>query len=673
MNETAFLKDLAILMAVGGFVTFLFARLRWPKVLGYIFSGILMSGYTWGGGFLADEGSIRTIAQLGIVFLMFTMGLGFSPSEMKKIRSTIVPTALVDTMVMTAIGYTVGRVFLDWGMVASLFLGIAICDSSTTMLAKVIGEMRLGGRPFVKLVLGTSVIEDIICVGLIALATGIGTGGGVDFSEIGASLGGLGVFFLATLVFGFIFFTRWLRSVMRHYDDEVLMMVVLGCLFFVTFVAFKLNFSPALGAFLVGIICGSSVARERLEKLVEPLRSMFAAMFFITIGLLVDPSACWRHLPAILIVSAAVMGGKLFNCTVTALASGEKPRTAIEMGFSLAQIGEFAFMVALMYVGMTGDVTSPMYPIVIGASLLTTVLNVPMMRAAAPFADWTERHLPRKVVAALETYRTTLTHLRAKSRTGGHLAEIRTEVVILVVIAMLEIAAAFTFGVLNGRDWSNFSELFNAHKGFVFSLALNMLLAGAFVAVVAVGRRLADAVAKTLVGAGEALWQQAVAHVTRLVVGLGVLTLFIAEGLMLNVNLAPEYAWEQTLVTVIIVLALLFCWRRFLAAARSARTHLAEALDDEKNRGGSELRSFTVPAEEIHELVVPAGSPAAGVTIAALNIRAKTGATVVAIERDGAQTRNIGPDWTFAAGDRLQVMGTAAQMSALGILLGAGK
>ena len=162
MSEGAFFQDLALLMAVAGLLSAVFAKLRWPKAIGYIVAGVLMGKYTWGGSFLADEQSVRTIGQLGVVFLMFTMGLGFSASQMKRIRSVAVPVAVVDTVLMTWLGHAAGMRLFGWGSVPSLFLGAAMCDSATTMLAKVIDEMKWGERPFVKYALGTSVCEDCI-------------------------------------------------------------------------------------------------------------------------------------------------------------------------------------------------------------------------------------------------------------------------------------------------------------------------------------------------------------------------------------------------------------------------------------------------------------------------------------------------------------------------------
>ena len=281
-SEGAFFQDLAVLMTAAGLTAALFSRLGWPKVVGYILAGVVMSEHTWGGGFLVDTGSVRIVGQLGVVFLMFGLGLSFSAKEMARIRSVALPAAILDTVVMVWCGYMAGTRFFGWSPAASFFLGVAICDSSTTLLAKVLEEKGWSGRPFAKYVMGTSVCEDIICVGAISVATGFAIGGAVSAGALFKSLGALAVFFMTVLVLGFVLVPRFLDSVGKRRDDEALVLTLLGCCFFVTNLANKFEFSMALGAFLVGMLGASSDLRDRLGSLVEPLKSMFAAGFLWT-------------------------------------------------------------------------------------------------------------------------------------------------------------------------------------------------------------------------------------------------------------------------------------------------------------------------------------------------------------------------------------------------------
>lgn len=659
-----------MLMTVAGLVSVICAKLRWPKVLGYIFAGVVMSAHTWGGSFLADTQSVSTIGQLGVVFLMFTLGLGFSTSELKRIKNVTLPVALLDTVIMTWIGYTIGRTCFGWGSVPSLFLGAAICDSATTMLAKIIDEMRWSDRPFVKYTIGTSVCEDIICVGIIALITGVANGGHMSFGSAAFSLGGLFVFFLAVIVFGFILVPRLLSSVSRTKDDEALVLTVLGCCFFISWVAFKFEFSLALGAFLIGVVASTSEIRHRISALVAPLRSMFAAVFFVSIGLLVNPASCWEHLPSILILSAVVVAGKFLNCTFGALISGETVKTSIQMGMGLAQIGEFAFMVAILYVGTTGDQTCPMYDIVVSVSLLTTLLNPLMLKWSEPVGSWIEDHVPGGLARRLETYRGLVAKYHGTSKADAAHREIRNGVIELGVIAVLTFAVAVTFSLLNERDWSNFSVFFNDHKRFFFCLAANICIVAMFAPVVKIARGLGERIGQILVS-GDEMWQQAVRRLVLLVVLGTVIGLFFLETTMINVNLAPAEPWAKAIIAVLLVFAAIFGWRFFLKAGQRAATRFNEALDaDERLTKLGDMLTFTVPANSLHRLPLDISSPAIGGTVVTLNIRAKTGATIVSIERDGKVLRNIGPDIDFRVGDVLIAIGEGPQIAALKDLLG---
>lgn len=672
MSETAFFQDLMLLMVVAGAVSALFSRLRWPKAIGYIMAGVLLSRHTWGVSFVADEGSVQTIGRLGIVFLMFTMGLEFSISDMKRIKNVTVPTAILDTALMVWVGYTVGRNFLHWDTVPSLFLGAAICDSSTTLLAKIIDEMKWSSRPFAKYVVGTSVCEDILCVVVIALVTGITGDGRASIGAIGAKFGGLAMFFLATIVFGLVLVPRLLTSVARRGDDEMLLVTLLGCCFLVTFVAFKLDYSLALGAFLVGILGSGSDVRRRLHQLVGPLRSMFSAVFFVSIGLLVDPSACWRHLPTILALSAVVVLGKGLNCFAGGIATGESLKTSLQMGFSLAQIGEFGYMVAMLYITTTGDQNTRMYQIVVGVSLLTTVLNPLMIRASDPVGSWLERKCPRRLARLHDAYRGFIAKYRSAGEAGSASRRaVRSSLISLLVVGALGFSVAIGFSILNGHDWSSYSALFDKYKRFVSCIAVNTFMLAMLWPVVRLSRTLADAIAETVVGRGDARWQLAVRSVVWLVVQIAAVGLFFIETAMINVNLAPGglSAWLAIAGVMLVVLA---CgWKFFSTAAHRAAVRFDEALKaDERLAALSDEMRGAVLDDSVSGFRVPGGSPAIGATVVTLNIRAKTGASVVGVERGGERIANVGPGFEFREGDVLLVIGEGAQLAALKDLLG---
>ena len=672
MSEGAFFQDLAMLMAIAGVVAIVFSRLGWPKVIGYILAGILMGEHTWGGALLADPLSTQTIGQLGVVFLMFGMGLSFSPREMKKIRTVALPVALFDAAVMIVLGYTVGRRLFGWSAVQSVFLGVAICDSATTLLAKVIDEMGWSDRPFAKYVLGTSVCEDIICVGAIAVATGFASGGAMSLKSFLGALGGLGVFFLTVLVFGFILVPRLLKSVSRRRDDEALVLAILGCCFFISYFAYRFDYSLALGAFLVGVIGGSSDVRDRLFRLLDPLKSMFSAVFFVSIGLLVDPSALWHCLPQILLVSAVIVCGKFFNVTLASLVAGVDVKTAVQNGLGLAQIGEFAFMVAILYAGIVGDASSPMFPIAIGASLLTTLVNPWMIRLSDVAGGALERIVPERMRARFDAYRVWIDKIRTSDDSPA-VASLRGAAIRLGVYAVLMMSVFVSLSMLHAFDFTRFSRFFERHDTLILFFCANIFALLLLPLIVRSSRALGDAVVVLLLGSGEHR-RGPLGQIVRLIVLIGIIALFFVEWVMLVLAFAPADGLSLGVSFAVLVIVGVFGWRFFVKAGRQATTRFNEALTAEERREVlARTMTIQVPVATIHRFVIKADSPAIGGTVVSLNIRARTGVSVVAAIRDGETFHNIGPGWTFKAGDTLVVLGEPDGLTAIKQLLGVGE
>lgn len=678
MSEGAFFQDLAMLMAVAGLVAIAFDRLKWPKVLGYIFAGILMSRHTWGFSFLADEDSVQTIGQLGIVFLMFSMGLGFSTGDLRRVRAVVLPVAAIDVILMTWIGYTVGTRIFGWGMVPSLFLGAAICDSATTLLAKMIGELRWGDRPFVKYVMGTSVCEDILCVGMIALITGVANGRGLSVGKIALSMGGLGLFFLATLLVGFVLVPRLLKSVAKRGDDEALILTALGCCFFVSYIAWKFEFSLAMGAFLVGVVGSTSDVRYRLTRLAEPLKAMFAAVFFVSIGLLVDPVTCFMQTPKILLLVLVVVLGKFLNCTLGAILCGKGIKTSVQLGLGLAQIGEFAFMVALLYAVLTRDTASYMYQIVVAVSIITTLLNPFLLRLSEPFGTWAEEHCPARISTALDGYRRILDRYRESGAArSAERRGIHSSLMILGTLYSFAFTVAICCSLLAERTWG--ARFFEGHKRFFFAILFNVFMAAIIVPIIKTARTLGNALGSTVTGKGEANWQPALRSAIRLAVFVAVIVLWFAEMTMVNINLVPRDPRVQIALFAVLVASVAFGWRLFSRSFAAASRRIKEAItaDEHLRHERPDLPQnpfvLTEPAELIHRVTVPETSPAIGSTIAQLNIRAKTGASVFRVVRNGKLYRNPGPTWAFAPHDLVIAYGDHGQIVALKDLLGVTK
>lgn len=670
MNEGAFLQDLAMLMAVAGSVSLLFTKLKWPKVIGYILAGVMLSRHTLGGSFLADESSVQTIGQLGIVFLMFSMGLELSTSKLKKVGNVVFPTGLLDSVIMICLGFTIGRTCFGWGTVPSLFLGAAICDSATTLLAKVIDEMRWSSRPFVKYVLCTSVCEDVICVGVIALITGVANGAGMNVAEIAKSLGGLGLFFIAVFFFGLVLIPRFLTSIAKRSDDEALLLTLLGFCFFVTYLAYRLDYSFALGAFLIGVVGSGSEVRARLASLVEPLRNMFAAVFFVSIGLLVNPSACWENWPAILLLTFVVMGGKLVNCTTGALLTGVDIKTSIQMGFSLAQIGEFAYMVALLYVTTTGDVDKPIYQIVVGASLITTMLNPMMIRFSDKAGTFVEKNCPLRIRNILNGYRGFLSKYR-NSGTCEKRSAVRRSLMEIVMIGVLCLAVVVAASQLSDMDMRKYSVFLDAHKKFFLALAVNVIVITLLALAYHIAKSMANSASEIIVGRGDARWQTSISNIVKLFVE-GVFLILAAVGVvMMNIHISPDENWEIGVIWMILLIGTVFGGRFFVKAGKHVSRQFQAALKvDEKLAKISREVTFSLPESVIGNVKVPQSSSIIGRSVGSLNIRAETGATIVTVIRGENRIRNVGPRLEILAGDILVAMGNDEEIVKLRNLVG---
>ncbi len=675
MSQSAFFQDLAVLMAVAGLVAVIFHKLRWPKVIGYLLAGVLMGPHTWGGSFLADETSIQTIGQLGIVFLMLTLGLEFSAGALKKVKGVSGPMAFVDTVVMIWIGYTVGRRVFGWSSVQSLFLGAAICDSATTLLAKTIDEMKWTSRPFVKYVISTSILEDVMCVGVIALVTGVANGRGLSVGAVGLSLGSLAVFFVCTVVLGMVLVPRLLNAVAKGGNDESLLLTLLGCCFFVSWVAYRLDFSLALGAFLMGVLGSSSIARRRLLNLAAPLRNMFAAVFFVTIGCLVNPAACWDNIWVILLLSLVVVCGKGVNCFSMSMLTGQPVKASVQTAFGLAQIGEFAYMVALLYMTATGDVSSAMYQIVVGVSLVTTCMNPMMLRISDPVGDWVERRMPERAKGWIRQYNVWLERIRAAAVPGETTSRLRRNLVYLAVFWVLMFAFSVMASMLDGYDWSRFSAFFNAHKKTFFSLAANIAFLALLKPIWTAGRHLGDDVGQLLLAgarfSGGEAWRKALLRTARSFTLLAVSAVTLGEIVMIDVNLMPEETSVRIGIAVVLAVAIPLAVRYLWPAVSAAGLQFNEALEAEARMAERpEPLVFSMPSDRYMKAVIAGASPAAGRSIKELDIRAKTGASVVSISRGGLKHGNPGAAWRFEPGDEVEAIGEPPQLESLKRLLG---
>lgn len=391
-GHSHFLQDLAVIMMVAGVITLIFHKLRQPVVLGYLLAGIIVGPHTPPHPLITDRETIETLGELGVVFLLFSLGLEFSLRKLGKVGISAAVAALTGIVLMLWLGYWLGQAF-GWSEMDSLFLGAMVSVSSTTIIVKALEELGLKQRRFAQLIFGVLIFQDILAIALIALLSGLALHSGISVGSVALTLGRLGIFLVVALLAGLLLVPRLLNAVARYESREMLLVSVLGLCFGFCLLVVQLGYSMALGAFVMGAIMAESRQIETIEHLVEPLRDTFSAIFFVTIGMLVDPVVLVTYGGPILAIAALVLLGMSISISLGALIAGHDPRTALRVGMSLAQVGEFSFIIAGL--GLTLGVTSDfLYPIIVAVSVLTTLTTPYLIQHADGVADRLKRVFP---------------------------------------------------------------------------------------------------------------------------------------------------------------------------------------------------------------------------------------------------------------------------------------
>lgn len=395
MHAEAFIQDLAIIMLVAGVVTLIFHQLKQPVVLGYLLAGVLIGPHTPPFALIHDQDTVHTLAELGVVFLLFSLGLEFSLKKLAKVGLAALVAGITEIAVMIWLGYQIGSAF-GWQTMDSLFLGAMLAISSTTIIIKALDGLNLKNEKFAQLIFGVLIIEDILAIAILVLLAGIATSGHVSTAAVFATLGELTLFIIVSLIVGILTVPRLLNYIDKFRSNEMLLISVLGLLFGFCLLVIKLEYSMALGAFLIGAIIAESRQVKKIEHLVEPIRDMFSAIFFVAIGLLFNPSVLVDYALPILAITLAVVVGKVFSCSLGAFVAGQDARTSVKVGMGLAQIGEFSFIIASL--GVELKVTSDfLYPIAVAVAAITTLLTPYLIKSSDSVSHQLSRVLPNRI------------------------------------------------------------------------------------------------------------------------------------------------------------------------------------------------------------------------------------------------------------------------------------
>jgi len=454
MNEISFIRDLAIVMIVAGATTVVFQRLRQPVLLGYILAGVLI-GPHMPTMLVADPRTIEDISDLGVVLLLFTLGLEFSVRKLREVGVGMLAVAMAEVTAMMWLGMSVGRLF-GWNGMDALFIGAIVSLSSTMVATRMLAERNQQHQRFAYLVVGLLVAEDILAVVILTLLTAVAISGSVKPDEALTLVGHLGLFILVGLILGLLLLPRLVDYVAGFGRDETLLICVLGICFGASLFAAWMGFSVALGAFLAGAVVASSHCVGRVLHLVEPLRDMFAALFFVAIGLQIDPQLLWEYaLPAAL-VALVVIIGKTTICSLGIYLVGHDARTALRSGLSMAQIGEFSFVIAAL--GVSLHATSDfVYPIAVAVSVICMFGSPYLVRSSGALIGALRRVVPQPVRVLAANYTGWLENLRPVSD-NAIIAAMFRRLLWHISVNILLVVTLFMLGAyVNQHNWTWFS------------------------------------------------------------------------------------------------------------------------------------------------------------------------------------------------------------------------
>jgi len=680
MGAQPMLTDLAVIMCVAALTTVIFRRIRQPVVLGYLAAGVIVGPHVPVPLF-ADKALAHQMAEIGVVLLMFSLGLQFRLRKLMRVGLAATLIAIIECSFMVWLGYGTGRLF-GWTRLECLFSGAVIAISSTTIIVKAFSERGQKGK-ISEIVFGILIVEDLIAIVLLALLTPLGSGQGLSLAKVALAIGKLAAFLAGTLALGLLVVPRLVRMILRAGQSETIVVACVGISFALALLARTFGYSVALGAFLAGALVAESGAAETIQKKIEPVRDMFAAVIFVSVGMLIDPALMVQYWLPILVFTLVVVLGKVVGVSLGAFFAGHSVRTSFQVGMSLAQIGEFSFIIAGLGLSL-GAVGRFLYPVAVAVSALTTLATPFLMRASGPVASFVDRSLPHPVQTFVSLYGSWVAALRTGPKSHSAGARVRRLILRLALDTVL--VAAITIGA--SLNVNRLVQLAATRAGIGAAwvhaalAGLAVLLSSPFVlGAVRTARALGTLVAEqALPTEGPALDLAAAPRRALLVtMQLGAL---LAAGVPLVAVTQPflPSVPGAALLLVAVGLSIVPFWRSANELHGHARAGAQVLLEALASQGGapdtplsetSEARRMVPGLGEAATLRLSPGDPAVARSLAELNLRGLTGATVIAVERAGQGVIYPGAHERLCEGDVLVFTGTdAAVAAARQILLG---
>ncbi len=473
MGIPTMIQDLALMLVVAGVVTLIFKRLKQPLVLGYIVAGFLVSPHMPLTASVADTEDIHLWADIGVMFLLFSLGLDFSFKKILKMGASPIISTITIIFCMSMLGVLVGQLF-NWPKMDCIFLGGMLAMSSTTIIYKAFDDLGLRQQQFAGMVMSVLILEDILAIVMMVMLSAIASGNNPDGGQMLESVVKIGFFLVLWLVVGIFAIPLFLRRVRKLINDEVMLVVALGMCCAMAVFSTKVGFSSAFGAFIMGSILAETVEAEHIEKLVEPVKNLFGAIFFVSVGMLVDLNILVEYaFPIMALVLTILIGQSIFG-SLSFMLGGESLKSAMRCGFSMAQIGEFSFIIASLGLSL-GVISDYLYPVVVAVSVITTFLTPYMIRLSTPAYTHLEKHLPNKMIKMLNHLSMSQPNTNEQSNWKKILMQMGVNTLVYSILTSATIAIMFTFArpfmhqLLPGPDLEGYA---NAITGVVTILLI---------------------------------------------------------------------------------------------------------------------------------------------------------------------------------------------------------
>ncbi|UGS21993.1 cation:proton antiporter [Flavobacterium cyclinae] len=637
------ISDLGLILVTAAMAVLIFRLLKQPLVLGYLVAGFLAGSEFDFFPTVKDMNSVKVWAEIGVIFLLFSLGLEFSFKKLMKVGGTASITALTQIILMVALGYFVGQL-MDWGKMNSLFLGVILSISSTTIILKTFDELGVKTQKFAGNVIGALIVQDILAILMMVLLSTVAVSQQFSGTELLQSVLKLVFFLTIWFVAGIFFIPTFLKKAKHLLTDEMLLIVSLAlCLLMVLFAA-NVGFSPALGAFIMGSIIAETTQAEHIEHLVKPVKDLFGAVFFVSVGMLIDPEMLLKYAFPVGIITLVVILGQSLSSTIGALLSGQPLKQSIQTGMSLSQIGEFSFIIATL--GMTLNVTSDfLYPIVVTVSAVTTFTTPFMVKLSTPFSLYLEKKLPRRWVKKIERYSANTEAIKSVSTWQIVLKAYLTQVIIhsIIIVAIILLSSKYILPLVEDSRFGN-----------AIAALITVIILSPFLWALSL-RRVAVKQVQELMQVRKYQGPIIVLIFIRIALSL------FYMGFVLNEFFSPVIVFFALIIGIILYISFP---KRLHAFYNKIEGHFIKNFNDRENTKLANKRQNVLSPWDGHmaDFEIASASNLAGKTLEELKIREQFGINIAAIKR-GDITINI-PMRTerLFPGDEINVIGTDEQV-----------